>query len=295
MPPFFVIESILRETIKSPHNLALKELRKLQDRKHRDRTGLFVAEGEDMLTEALKHGVAPEEVFYDSRWTADPTLLDGLPADVARTPVDAEALARAGSLGSGTRVIGVWRQRWTELPAGSVDGASAASDVPAAFEGSAAFEVPEVYVYLHEVADPGNVGAVLRSASAFASSAVVVSPQAADPFGPKAVRASMGAVFAVPVARATFEQARGALAPGYRTVALAPGAGRPLRDVDLGGPVLFVLGSERTGLPESIVSSCAEVAHVPLRRGGAESLNVAMTATLCLYETSLLRLSRSDG
>jgi TrmH family RNA methyltransferase len=270
-----MIERTLREIVKSPQNPAVKELRKLQDRKHRDRTGLFVAEGEDMLTEALKHGVLPEEIFYDPEWATGPALIDDLPTDVTRTPVEAEVLARAGSLGSGTRMIGVWRQRWAELPAVS--------------------EVPEVYVYLHEVADPGNVGAVLRSASAFGSSAVLVSPQTADPFGPKAVRASMGAVFAVPLARATFEEAGGSLGPGYRTVALVPRAGRALREVDLGGPVLFVLGSERTGLPESIVSDCTEVAHVPLRREGAESLNVAMTATLCLYETSLHRLSRSDG
>jgi TrmH family RNA methyltransferase len=270
----------LREKIKSPHNPSVKELRKLQDRKHRDRTGLFVAEGEDMLTEALKYGVHPEEVFYDPEGPADPALLENLPAYVARTPVDADVLARAGSLGSGTRMIGVWRQRWSELPAEPADGVSGD---------------PEVYLYLHEVADPGNVGAVLRSASAFASSVIVVSPQTADPFGPKAVRASMGAVFAVPVARATFEQARGSLGAHYRTVALAPRAGRTLRDVDLGGPVFFLLGSERTGLPESIVSSCAEVAHVPLRQEGVESLNVAMTATLCLYETALHRLSRSDG
>jgi tRNA G18 (ribose-2'-O)-methylase SpoU len=59
--------------------------------------------------------------------------------------------------------------------------------------------------------------------------------------------------------------------------------------------VLFVLGSERAGLPESIMASCTEIAHVPLRRAGAESLNVAMAATLCLYEFSLHRLSRSDG
>ena len=75
----------MKEIIKSPHNPAVKELRKLQDRKHRDRTGLFVAEGEDMLTEALKHGALPDEVFYDPESPTDPALLDNLPADVART------------------------------------------------------------------------------------------------------------------------------------------------------------------------------------------------------------------
>ena len=109
---------------------------------------------------------------------------------------------------------------------------------------------------------------------------MVLSPRTADPFGPKAVRASMGAVFGQPVARAGFEPARA----GHRAVALVPGAGRPLREASLEGAVLFVLGAERAGLPEDLVAACDEVAHVPLDGRGAESLNVAMAATLCLYE-----------
>ena len=63
-----------------------------------------------------------------------------------------------------------------------------------------------------------------------------------------------------------------------------PGAGRPLRDVGLEGAVLFALGAERAGLPEAVVAACEEIAHVPVDRDGADSLNVAMAATLCLYE-----------
>ncbi len=153
-------------------------------------------------------------------------------------------------------------------------------------------------VYLHDVGDPGNVGAVLRAAHAFAAEAVALSERTADPFGPKAVRASMGALFAVRVARTSLDEARAAL--GVRTVALAPGAGVALGELDLARPVLFVLGAERTGLPKTLLESCDEVAHVPLAPGGAESLNVAMTATLCLYESAArgarasLRLSPSD-
>ena len=108
----------------------------------------------------------------------------------------------------------------------------------------------------------------------------MLSPRTADPFGPKAVRASMGAVFAQPMSRADFESARG----GRRAIALVPGAGRPLRDVGLDGDVLFALGAERAGLPEAVVAACEEIAHVPVDHGGADSLNVAMAATLCLYE-----------
>jgi TrmH family RNA methyltransferase len=168
-------------------------------------------------------------------------------------PVGPEALAGASTLGSGSRVIGVWRERWAELHAPSL--------------------------YLHDVADPGNVGTILRAAQAFGAGTVALSAHTADPFGPKAVRASMGAIFGQPVARATWDQARAA---ADRTVALVPGEGTPLRELALDGAPLFALGAERAGLPPGIVAACDQVAHIPV--GGAGSLNVAMAATLCLYE-----------
>ena len=107
-------------------------------------------------------------------------------------------LASVSSLGSGTRALAVYEQRWAEAPAGPL------------------------CVYLHGISDPGNVGAVLRSALAFGASSVALGPDTADPFGPKAVRASMGALFAVPVARATPDALPG------ETVALVMREGEPL-------------------------------------------------------------------
>jgi TrmH family RNA methyltransferase len=252
----------MTETITSKSNEQLKELRKLHERKHRDRSTLFAAEGEDMLSAALAHGWPPRTVFYDP----DRFDVSALPAPSTAVPVAAAALASASALGSGSRVIGVWEQRWSELES-----------------------PPPVAIYLHDVADPGNVGAVLRSALALVPSLVVLSPQSADPFGPKAVRASMGAIFGQPLVRATFERARSAI--GGQAIALVPRSGRPLPALAGGNRRLFCLGSERAGLPDEIVDACDEIAHVPLREGGAESLNVAMTATLCLYDSRLHRLS----
>ena len=238
----------MTETITSKSNPRLKDVRKLHDRKHRERTGLFLAEGEDMLGAALNHGRMPETVLFDPAYE-----LPALPAEVERLPVSPAALASAGSLGSGSRVLGIWTQHWAGL-------------------GSP-------WLYLHDVADPGNVGTILRAAEAFGAGPVVLSPQAADPFGPKAVRASMGAIFGQPVARAAWDEARAAAG---LAIALVPGEGRALRELPLPGEPLFVLGAERTGLPTEIISACDQVAQVPV--GGAGSLNVAMTATLCLYE-----------
>ena len=174
-------------TITSPHNQKLKEIRKLRTRRRwRDRSGLFVAEGEDLLSVADAHG-----------WTAIERYAavgSGLPG----VSVDAEVLASASGLGSGTRTLAVYEERW----------------VPAA--------VGPLCVYLHGVHDPGNVGAILRSAQAFGASCVALGPGAADPYSPNAVRASMGAVFAVPLARAEVADL-----PGTK-IALVPRAGDEL-------------------------------------------------------------------
>ena len=225
---------------------------------------MFAAEGEDLVAEALRHGVVPEAVFS----VKGAGLPFELPAGVEHVEAGAEALSAVSSLGSGSRVIGVFKQVWAALE-DSLSGTS---------------------LYLYDVADPGNVGAVFRAAHAFGAGAVVLSERTADPFGPKAVRASMGAIFAVDALRGSPEEAA---AGGARTVALVPGEGRPPRALDFSEPVLFFLGAERNGLPAAVIETCDEVANIPLAPGGAESLNVAMAATICLYESALHRLSAS--
>jgi RNA methyltransferase, TrmH family len=135
--------------------------------------------------------------------------------------------------------------------------------------------LPAVGLALWRVADPGNVGALIRSADAFGPAFVAVSEGTADPTGPKALRASMGALFGVPVV--DFDDAPG------RRVALVAHGGVPLVDVDLTPPVTFVLGAEREGLPEDVLSSADALATIPLATG-AESLNVAAAGAIALYE-----------
>src|SRR5205823_15057539 len=145
----------------------LKEIRKLRMRRRaRERAGRFVAEGEDLLHAADAAGWEPIE-----RYCVAGSGLQGV-------EVEPKLLASASGLGSGTRTLAVYQERWAPAPAGPL------------------------CVYLHGVHDPGNVGAVLRSAHAFGASSVTLGPGTADPYSPKAVRASMGAVFAVLLARA---------------------------------------------------------------------------------------------
>jgi RNA methyltransferase, TrmH family len=228
--------------ITSPHNEQLKQVRKLAGRKWRDKTRTFVAEGEDLIAAAEAAGWRPELLLCEAG--------SGLEGD----EVAPHLLRQVSQLGSGTRALAVYPQRWAPAPAGPV------------------------CVALWGVNDPGNVGTVLRSALAFGAGSVALGPGTADPYGWKAVRASMGAIFGVPVVRV----ARVEELPG-RTVALAARAGRALADLDRGGDVTLVVGAEREGLPSDVVAACDEAAHIPIR---SESLNAAMAATIGLYEVT---------
>jgi TrmH family RNA methyltransferase len=143
-------------------------------------------------------------------------------------------------------------------------------------------QLPPVGLALWHVADPGNVGTILRSADALGPAVVALSDGCADPTGPKAVRASMGALFRVPVVR---------LDDAPRPwIALVAHGGTPLDDADLQAGT-FVLGAEREGLPEDVLARCDQRVTIPLA-GQADSLNVAMAGTITLYE--LLRRRSSS-
>ena len=240
--------------ITSSHNQKLKEIRKLRQRRRwRERAGLFVAEGEDLLGSADASGWIAIE-----RYVAAGSGLEGVEVEPA-------LLASASGLSSGTRALAVYEERWAPAAAGPL------------------------CLYLHGVHDPGNVGAVLRSAQAFGASCVALGPGTADPYSPKAVRASMGAVFAVPLARAGVDQL-----PGVK-IALMPRAGVPLNEVWRSGHVYVnqiakepreatvMIGAERDGLPDEVVAQADRVAHIPI---ATDSLNAAMAATIALYELS---------
>src|SRR5436305_8581945 len=171
--------------ITSKDNQQLKTIRKLLSKR---RDGLFVAEGEDLVDAAAAHG-----------W--EPVIL-------LRAGIDVEPELMPSGLGSGSRVVGVYEERWAELGG-------------------------DLSVYLHGVHDPGNVGTIVRSTDALADGPVILGPDCADPYGPKAVRASMGSIFARPPARASFEALTAA------TVALDHRAEEELAELRAEPPVVL--------------------------------------------------------
>ncbi len=136
-----------------------------------------------------------------------------------------------------------------------------------------------------KVADPGNVGTLLRTADAFGA-AVALSPECADPLGPRALRASAGAIFRVPLARWDDLPAR--------RVALVAHGGTGLGEVDLSPPVALLLGAEREGLPRDLLETCDATATIPLP-GDAESLNVAAAGVIALYELARVSGAGDSG
>ncbi len=263
----------MTDVITSKSNEKLKLVRKLHQRRHRDREGLFVTEGEDLLGAGLASGVEPVVVL---------TLQGG---GLGGEEVSGGVLASVSTLGSGTRAIAVWRQAWAPVSG-------------------------PVCVYLHGVSDPGNVGAIVRTVHALVEGSVVLGPDCADPYSPKAVRATMGSIFAQPIARAGIEDTP------RRRVALVAHGGKPIEDLapywsytprkrqspetgarsdptpeatSLTQPddaATLVLGSERSGIPPEVLSLCDHHLTIPLRDDGAESLNVAAAAAIALQRIS---------
>jgi len=234
--------------IVSPQNEKLKLVRKLRERKHREREGLFASEGEDLVAAGLAAGAEPR------------FLLTAAGSGLGGEEVEPELLAATSSLGSGTRAIAVWPLRWSER-----------AEPPC--------------LYLHAVADPGNVGAIVRSAHALLDTPVALGPGCADPFSPKAVRASMGSIFARPPLRAGLGET-----PAPRAALVAHG-GAGLEA--LTGAATLCLGAEREGLPAAVLAECEVEATIPLR-AGAESLNVAAAAAIAAQRISSAAMSEAQ-
>ena len=238
--------------IASPQNEKLKLVRKLRERKHREREGLFATEGEDLVEAGLAAGAEPRILLVAAG--------TGLAGRLGGEEVEPELLAGVSALGSGTRAIAVWPLRWAERP-----------------------EAP--CLYLHGVGDPGNIGTIVRTARSLIGGSVALGPECADPFGPKAVRASMGAVFAHPLLRAEVGET-----PAPRAALVAHGGDGVGA---LSGAATLCLGAEREGLPGAVLDACEARVTIPLRPG-AESLNVAAAAAIAAQRLSSPAMSEDQ-
>lgn len=258
------------ELITSPSNPLIKALKGLERKKERAESGLFLAEGARIVSEGLARGWQPETVI--------------IAADMAERP-QIRDLARAAAK-AGARVVMAPERLMTKITQ-----KDNAQSVVAAFrqrhltlEALPKPATPPLYVALYEVRDPGNLGTILRTADCAGVSGVILIGTCCDPYSFEAVRASMGSVFDVPFAQASFDAfntwRKGA---GLSLSAASVNAAVRHDGADFTGGAILLMGNEQAGLPEWAEAACDTLCLIPMR-GGADSLNLAQASAIMIYE-----------
>ncbi|MAW86994.1 MAG: RNA methyltransferase [Phyllobacteriaceae bacterium] len=267
--------------ITSLSNPLVKDIKALALKKYRDQSHSFLAEGQKLVIDALDAGwtirmlVCSKSVKAraDIQALAARTIAAG--GDVLE--VSDKVLAAISRKDNPQMVAGVFEQSHARL-----------ADIRPAGD--------DVWIALDRVRDPGNLGTILRTADAVGAKGVILVGETTDPFSPETVRATMGSIFAVPVARATQEQflAWRAGWPGLVAGTHLKGS-VDYRTVDFSGkPVLLVMGNESHGLPDAIAESCDTLLRIP-QAGRADSLNLAVATGVMLYEIRRSALSLEAG
>jgi RNA methyltransferase, TrmH family len=275
----------------SPQNALVKRAASLHQRKFRDREGAFLAEGADVVAAALGAGWRPQAVFL--REEAADELGERLGLDPAYVHVvDGRVAARISSLDTPADVAAVLPlppRRPVSSLLGPATSPKTAALRPAGAAAPAAASSGLLVVYVDGVQDPGNVGTLIRAAAAFGAAAVVTSSGSADLYGPKTVRAAMGALFGL----AVFPDVPLADVAGQLPVAtvygLAAHGGATIAEAPLRRPAVLVVGAERAGLSRAALAHVGELVTIPLAVSApeaVESLNAGVAGAIALYEFS---------
>jgi TrmH family RNA methyltransferase len=264
----------LRVSIESPVNQRIKDAVRLRERRERATTGLTLVDGGREALRAIEAGAVVETAFVC------PPLISTNEAKRVHEKLTQDF----GPFGATIEVVEVGERAYAKLAYGDrSDGVVLVVRAPRA--ALADLELPRnpLVVVTEDVEKPGNVGAILRSADAVGASAVIAAG-GTDLFNPNVIRASVGAVFTVPVAAAPADEVASWLRKqGVRVVATRVDADRLHVDADLSGAIAIVLGSEADGLSESWRGPEVETVRIPMA-GRADSLNVSVSAAVLLYE-----------
>lgn len=249
-------------------NPTVKAVRALHLRKARDESGLFVAEGLKNVTEGVEQGIAPQILMFGKEATAHPLLKAAVRATEEAggevIEVTQDILAKVSRRDNPQAVVGVFKQRFVPLTT---------------FQAAAA----PCWVALHRVRDPGNLGTIIRTADAAGCGAVILVGECCDPYSVEAVRATMGSVFAVPLAKASEAEFAAWRRdwPGS-VVGTLLSAEVDHRQADYVRPSLILMGNEQQGLPPEMAALCDVNVKIPMR-GRADSLNLSVATGIMIY------------
>ena len=243
--------------ITSPANERIKWLVRLRERKHRDREGVFVVEGPRLYRRALAAGMSPTVTFVTETW-------DEAVGEVVT--VASDVLDRASYRHASEGVIAVFPLFATGL------------SLPA-------LSSRPLVLVAEDIEKPGNLGAMMRTASAAGVDAIIAVGGAVDPFNPNAVRASTGALFSVPIAMTSWDELGPWLSEhGIAVLALDPKATTTVWETDLSGSVAIVIGAEATGLSERATHLAQRRLSIPQADDGVDSLTASVAAAVVLFE-----------
>lgn len=272
------------DVLTNPRAERVRSVRALSRRSVRERESRFVVEGPQAVREAVRHrGDLVQDLYVDiSAWDRWRPILDEAAARGIRVrEVSGEVLAAMADTQTPQGGLAVCAQ--LDVPLDAVLGPSGRSTWPAEADSAP----PRLLVLLEHVRDPGNAGTVIRAADAAGADAVLVGEASVDVYNSKVVRSTAGSLFHLPIVLGvpmvpTIGRLRGL---GLTTYAAAADGADAVTDVPLNIPHAWVLGNEAHGLSEEVLGACDRRVRVPIF-GAAESLNLAMAATVCLYASA---------
>ena len=254
--------------ITSLANPLVKDIRALQQKKHRDESGLFIAEGQKLVRDAVDGGWPIHMLAYSAALVGDASI-GALAAETKASggtvlEVTAQVLEKITRRENPQNVVGVFKQHLAPEPVIGSGG---------------------IWVALDRVRDPGNLGTIIRTADAAGLAGVALVGASCDPFGMEAVRATMGSIFHVPLARTSED---GLIAQAKRHGARLFGthlaaAAIDYREADYRQPLILLMGNEQQGLTDKLSAACDALVRIPMR-GKADSLNLAVSTALMIYE-----------
>lgn len=253
----------------SANNPKIKLVSQLKEKKFRDAEGLFIAEGEHVVEEAIKRGAAIEFVVY-SEGFGNKELTLRIANSFYLTDRDFKKISDTESPKG---IIAVVRKP-------CLAGRQAQHAVSGLFEGESPF-----FMICDGIQDPGNLGTMIRSAAAAGCSGVAVSNNSVDPYNPKVVRGSGGCIFSIPVVAEVkvLDVLKAAKDKKVKTVAADASSKKTIYEADLKAPLALVIGSEGAGSSSDILSACDEPVSIPMKKD-VESLNAAVSAAVILFE-----------
>jgi TrmH family RNA methyltransferase len=251
-------------------NPIIKDIRLLEKKRHRDETGLFLAEGMKLLIDAMESGWTIRTLIYSKAGKGQENV-EKLAARCLAQGADVlivseKVLGAIARRDNPQMVMGVFEQRW-QTPSAVRPGTR------------------DVWVALDRVRDPGNLGTIIRTADAAGAKGVILVGQTTDPFATETVRATMGSIFAMPLSRMSEPDfiAFAKTWPGMVAGTHLKGA-VDYREPDYTKePVLLVMGNEQAGMTDELADACTVLIKIP-QAGRADSLNLAIATGVCLFE-----------